>query len=693
MTAAEPNSAANVAMLDAALAYLARGLPIFPVCGVTQHTHRDAAGTAVACTSRGKVPLVPWKTVQQRLPTEAEVRRWWRSRPDANIGLATGALSGIVVLDLDGDLALQAARAQGYDNGPHVFTGRVGGQHRYFAYRTDAPRNFAKRNGIDYRGEGGYVVLPPSRHVSGNRYVWGEELGEELPELPDWVDGLAADTQRSAAAPTVEGEIDKDRNVTLTSLGGTMRRRGFSQGAILAALRHENDTRCKPPLDDAEVAKIAQSVSRYPADEPARVEPNASISYDVWPAPLETDAYYGALGDFVESVAEDTEADPSALVIQMLSGISACLSPRTYMKAGDAFHPPRIFSVTVGPTAGGRKGTAGQIVAAALRATDDIFGVHIVEGLSSGEGLIWAIRDEIKGFDRKTQQEILQDPGITDKRLLVMETEFATTLRVLQREGSTLSAIIRRAWDLGFAGVLASLTKNSPARSTGAHIVLVGHITPREVKQYLDRTELMNGFGNRFLWAASRQSRTLPFGEEVDDEEIKLFSKELVQARDWTRDGHRMTWADDARDLWAGAYPGLNARPDNMYGAATARGAPYVIRIAETYAALDRTRVISRAHLTAALAVWRYSDRTCLWVFGDALGDLVADDILEALRAQGELTRTQISGLFHRNMLASRIGAALSLLLRYGLARTELRGVGAAQAEYWMPGEATNSTK
>jgi hypothetical protein len=175
-----------VSLLEQALGYLRLGLPVFPVCGTTSHSHLAADGKPQICSDPGKVALVKWKAYQDRLPTEDELRRWWRRYPDANIAMATGHLSRIVVVDLDGELAIRTAQARGYDNGPHVFTGRVGGVHRYFQWRADAPRNFAKRDGIDFRGEGGYIILPPSRHASGRSYVWGEELGDldDLPELP-----------------------------------------------------------------------------------------------------------------------------------------------------------------------------------------------------------------------------------------------------------------------------------------------------------------------------------------------------------------------------------------------------------------------------------------------------------------------------------------------------------------------------
>ena len=126
---------------------------------------------------------------------------------------------------------------------------------------------------------------------------------------------------------------------------------------------------------------------------------------------------------------------------------------------------------------------------------------RIEHGLSSGEGLIWAVRDPVEKTDAGGKTTVI-DPGVEDKRLLILESEFASALRVLKREGNTLSATVRNAWD---SGKLSTLTKNSPNRATGAHISIVGHITRTELLRYLDSTETANGFGNRFLWCCVRQ--------------------------------------------------------------------------------------------------------------------------------------------------------------------------------------------
>jgi hypothetical protein len=121
-------------------------------------------------------------------------------------------------------------------------------------------------------------------------------------------------------------------------------------------------------------------------------------------------------------------------------------------------------------------------------------------GLSSGEGVIWNVRDPIyeSQRDKKSGQveEVKVDNGVEDKRLFVAETEFAQTLKVMSRPANILSTVLRNAWD---AGELRISTKNNPARSSNAHISVVGHITIEELRRELSQCDLFNGFANRFL--------------------------------------------------------------------------------------------------------------------------------------------------------------------------------------------------
>lgn len=390
-----------------------------------------------------------------------------------------------------------------------------------------------------------------------------------------------------------------------------------------------------------------------------------------WPAPLAEEAFHGLVGDIVRAVEPYSEADPAALLAHALSGLGALVHKHVRAIAGDAEHPARLNTVCVGETAKGRKGSSFRPVQRIVRAADPEFDRHIAEGLSSGEGLIWQVRDAIFKWEKRKNQEaeyVEVDPGEADKRLWIVESEFASVLRMIQREGNTLSAVVRRAWD---AGDLNTLTKNSPAKATGAHIVITGHVTKDELLRYLDRSELASGFANRFLWFAVSRGSLLPDGGEVPSDVIADLAARAREVWQWANTARVIGRDDEASVLWREVYPALSDGHPGMLGAATNRAEAQVLRLSVLYAVLDRSTLIRAEHLLAALAVWRYAEASARWIFGDATGDPVADSILTALRGGGDMSRNDIVNFFGRNLGQSRLDKALGLLLRAGLVRFE----------------------
>ena len=180
----------------------------------------------------------------------------------------------------------------------------------------------------------------------------------------------------------------------------------------------------------------------------------------------------------------------------------------------------------------------------------------IQTGLSSGEGLIHAVRDS----GRKSGEHP-PDDGVLDQRLLVIEPEFASPLRMIARDGNTLSPVVRQAWD---GGKLQVMTKQSPETATNAHISIIGHVTRDELRRELTRTDAGSGFGNRFLWVCVRRSKLLPDGgllPEVDFESIK---GKLDCSVNFVRElgDHEFKRDHDAKTLWHSIYEAnLGRRP------------------------------------------------------------------------------------------------------------------------------------
>ena len=385
-----------------------------------------------------------------------------------------------------------------------------------------------------------------------------------------------------------------------------------------------------------------------------------------WPQPLRPVAYPGIIGDVVQALGPHTEADPTALLIQMLTMFGNVVGRTAHFTVEGDTHFLNLDVVMVGTSSKSRKGTSlGRCRHVFADIDTEWISNCLASGLSSGEGLVWSVRDPIEKEQPIKEdgrvvdyQTVIEDAGITDKRLLVMETEFASTLRVLGREGNTLSPNLRNAWD---GNPLRSMTKNSPARATGAHISLVGHITKDELTRYLDRTESGNGFGNRILWLCVQRSKYLPEGGGMVD--MTPLQARLRQAVEYARAVGEMRRNDAARDLWHREYPRLTADVPGLLGAMTGRAEAQTMRLACLMALSEMSSTVTVTHLAAALELWRYCFDSVRFIFGDSLGDPTADEILRELKQNEDgLTLTDISNKFGRNKPAGEIRRALGLL-------------------------------
>ena len=439
-------------------------------------------------------------------------------------------------------------------------------------------------------------------------------------------------------------------------------------------------------------------------------EPHAEVGSKVgsrptvsWPDEPAPEAFNGLAGEFIGLVLPHTEADPAALLLSFFVAFGNVVGRGAHFVADGAKHHTNLNSVLVGQTSRGRKGSSWSQVRRPFETIDSTWAADCIQlGLSSGEGLIWAVRDPLEKQEALREkprgpvngyQTVVEDPGVSDKRLLVVEQEFASTLRVMGRDGNTLSASIRQAWD---SGDLRVLTRNSPVRATGAHISIIGHITRDEVLRYLDSTEAGNGFANRFLWACARRSKQLPDGGRIQEVDFGPFTRRLRAAVEFARGVGEIKRDEAARGLWHEVYSELSREVPGLLGAVIARAEAQTMRLACIYALLDQSTTVRREHLEAALALWSYCETSARFIFGDALGDPMADEILRLLRQSPDgLTRTEISNHFGRNRPAALIARALTLLQELGLADCRPDApVGGRSAERWhalQPGQRSYS--
>jgi hypothetical protein len=421
---------------------------------------------------------------------------------------------------------------------------------------------------------------------------------------------------------------------------------------------------------------------RYLADTQ---ESPSNADAAVWPDALPACAYQGLLGDIAHTVEPDTESDPAAILLQVIVAFGALIGRGPHVRVEGDEHHPNLFAILVGQTAKARKGTSWG------RVREIFSGVinwpRVVNGLSSGEGLKYNVRDALTRLERDKKtghtEEVLVDPGVDDKRLLVVEPEFCQVLRQAARAGNTLSATIRASWD---NGDLMTLTKNDPVTATGAHISLIGHITVDEFRAELTATDSANGFANRFLMMCVKRSKVLPFGGKPLPEDVRdHLVRRIRESAEHARSVRSVGMTASARQAWERVYPTLSEGHPGLLGAVTARAEAQCLRLALAYALADMASTIDRQHLTAAIAVWERCAESARCVFGSALGDRVADEILRALRTAGAdgVTRTAISGLFKRHETADRIGAALQLLKGKSLASSRQHESNGRPAEIW----------
>jgi Protein of unknown function (DUF3987) len=397
---------------------------------------------------------------------------------------------------------------------------------------------------------------------------------------------------------------------------------------------------------------------------------------------LAHEAHYGLAGEVLEAIEPHTEADPVAVLINILIAFGNAAGRGPHVNVGPDRHGLNLNAVIVGKSSKARKGMSSNAVKNLMRSADSFWTEdRVMSGLSTGEGLIYAVRDRVV-TENKNGELIVVDEGVSDKRLLAIESEFARPLKLMTREGNILSIIIRQGWD---GDTLQTLTRNSPLKATDPHISIIGHTTEQEVLRLLSETDTSNGFANRFLWLLVKRSQALPFGGEWSKVDTAALVKRLSVALQFARNTGEITWGESASKIWESVYEELSEGETGLFGAATSRAEAQALRLSAIYAVMDKSRTIEVDHLLAGLAVWEYAEQSARRIFGDATGDPVADKIMEALKEKPKgLTRNEIRDLFARHRSSTRIDQALNHLQELGRVRSESQATGGRPVERWF---------
>jgi hypothetical protein len=431
------------------------------------------------------------------------------------------------------------------------------------------------------------------------------------------------------------------------------------------------------------------AVPPQPHPEPRDLQPAKPVNPNPNPH-LPEAALQGPAGQAIRAIAPHTEADPAALLLQLLTVFGNLLGRGPHCLVDATRHSLNLYLVLVGDSSKARKGTSWNQVARLFAEVDQPWlTTRIATARLTAHTLTQTLRN--------------QQPPV-DHRLLALSEEFAPVLHSLKRGDANLSSLLRSAWDGGHLPLLdasvdpsldppvdRSFAPRQHPHPTPTHFSLIAHITHRELAQNLPRAEAHNGFANRCLWARVHRSNCLPEGGSLPITDLLPVARELRRALDWAAATPEILFRRDtaARDLWQDRYSTLSQLEPGLRGAATSRAEAQVLRLSAIYAALDSTPVVGVSHLEAALAVWDYCYASAALLFGMSTGDPVADRIREAIEISSDgLSRHQITRLFHGHVDGPRIEAALETLVSVGALAAQAKPTAGRPSIRWALVEA-----
>jgi hypothetical protein len=664
------NTLSNGAFQQFFRLYFERGLQVIPI------------------RPHSKFPSVDKWSLWSAEPQPADLlEKWAREYKNNGIGLVCGPQSNIVALDIDLDLHEQDDRRI-YDHlsavlpyTPLIKKGKKG-ETRLYRYGGQASRTIkcGNKHVGDLLAAGRQTVLPPSMHPNGIEYTWvGKEslLDTDLAGLPELAPTVLAQIDAvlaSFAAEYPAGKTSQSRNDTLKSQVIAAALSGKKSIEICREILHFDNARHLPPLfSDANepqmkgrtpeenatrfVSSIIASIAR---SHPKVAQANFEEQRPAIPV-IDQHAFYGLAGRIVKDLAPYTEADLGALLIQLLVIVSQVVGRTSYWEVSGTQHFLNQFVCILGNTADGRKGTGLSLIRSILSHIEpDFMKTNIASGFSSGEGLVANLRDATDEENSAAVESILK--RVNDKRRVFVEEEFANVLKVIKREGNTLSGLLRNLWD---GKSLQVLVKNNPMTASDPMCSIIAHCTPTEFRNHIQAVDISNGLLNRFLFCYSISSRLLPIPDPIPHDITDYIHLELRKVIDFGRSVGEMVFTENARDLWKKIYVASHdmVAPEDL-SAITARSLPILRRLACSYAIFDKKPDIDCEHLIAALAIIDYSEATCRLLLGNTAPDRDQIKIVRALDSRPEgLTKTElIHSVFHRNASANRIDKALSTL-------------------------------
>ncbi len=432
---------------------------------------------------------------------------------------------------------------------------------------------------------------------------------------------------------------------------------------------------------DGSGTDIGRFIDRLEANASRGLPPDVGPDDAVMPWPeMGAAAYRGIVGEMVDLATQNSEADRVAVLGTVLVLVGAAFGRGPSVSVGDTLHHGRLFAAVVGESSRARKGTSEAPVRTFLEATtkylhSTVAPLRLSPGpLSSGEGLAFALRDS-----QKDKEGNVTDKGVEDKRLAVVDGELGAVLRSMQREGNTISARIRSAWD---GSDIEPLTKHDRLKVTKPHLCIVGHITRQELRPLLTASDIWNGFANRFLWLVVRRTKLVPRPSAMPADAVDQLGKRLAEAMMAAHALSDVPFTPAAEVMWDEAYRKLAAERPGLAGVVTARSEAQARRVALIYALLDNEKAVDVPHLEAALAVVEYAAASARLIFGEAEADPLLTRVLDAL-AGGPLTATELRKALSNHVSRAALNAALEHLQSVGRITGERVPTGGRPRQVW----------
>jgi len=391
------------------------------------------------------------------------------------------------------------------------------------------------------------------------------------------------------------------------------------------------------------------------ADRPPRPQPSPEL-------------FHGPLGQFALEAGEYTEADPVGIYVQALTMFGVAANSNAHFLAGNDRHPAALFTLVIGATSKGAKGTSGQVATELIELIEPGLKNRRFNGFGSGEQLIADLGANAPVSPSSVAGQFA-GPQQSDTRMLVFESEFGSLLTIAARQNSIVSQTVRNAWD---GKRLQNRTRSGVLVADNYHLGAIGHITADEFRSKLQNsTELANGFINRFLMVWVERTQLLPDGGNVPRAVFERYRSVLQQNLLSARKRSRMQRSAAAGLLWDSVYfEQADDDPPGNLGGAISRASSQTLRLSLATALADGASMIEVDHVEAAAAMWSYCRATAAHIFGESTGNSDADRLLFELRRQGAagLDFTAQRDLFSRH--AGKAAAARDLLERRGLVAT-----------------------